>query len=189
MTIGNRRSADNYVLWAINQLLNPRICWNTIEIGIVLITTPSGIRTGATVIFWPLRRRAIVNLDMPFPQSNSQRRAPRVKFGDPLSATVLLQDGQRANGALQTISVTGGLLRLAQALSQGDFVEVSFQTQSGQVQGLAEMLTPVRRLQDATVQPFRFVALADNDHRVLRMIADTASDRSFFSSRQPAAQT
>jgi len=117
---------------------------------------------------------------MPFPQSNSLRRAPRVKFGDPLLATVLLQDGKSAKGKIQSVSVTGGLLRLAQALSQGDFVEVAFQTQTGRVQGLAEMLDPVRRLPEETLQPFRFVALADDDHRALRMMVDAASDRNFL---------
>jgi hypothetical protein len=117
---------------------------------------------------------------MPFPQSSSLRRAPRVKFGDPLLATVLLQDGKSAKGKIQSVSVTGGLLRLAQALSKGDFVEVAFQTQTGRVQGLAEMLNPVRRLSDETLQPFRFVALADNDHRTLRMMVDAASDRNFL---------
>jgi hypothetical protein len=126
---------------------------------------------------------------MAFPQTNTLRRAPRVKFGDPVAATVLLQDGRRAKAKLQTVSVTGGLLRLAQALSQGDFVEVAFQTQSGQVQGLAEMLNPLHRLPDATVQPFRFVALADNDHHILRMVVDAAADWSFLDARQPALRT
>jgi hypothetical protein len=126
---------------------------------------------------------------MPFPQTNTQRRAPRVKFGDPLAATVLLQDGQRAKGDLKTISVTGGLMQLAQALSQGDFVEVAFQTQAGKVQGLAEMMHPVRRLPGRTEQPFRFVALADDDHRALRMMADSASDWTFPGARRPLVQT
>jgi hypothetical protein len=126
---------------------------------------------------------------MPFPHTNSYRRAPRVKFEDPLAATVLLQDGQRAKGDLKIVSVTGGLVQLAQALSQGDFVEVAFRTQSGQVQGLAEMLNPVRQLPDRTEQPFRFVALADDDHRILRMLADAASDWNFLEARLPVAQT
>lgn len=118
---------------------------------------------------------------MPFPQSNALRRAPRVKFGDPLLVTVLLQDGRSAKGKIQSVSVTGGLLRLARALGQGDFVEVAFQTESGRVQGLAEMLGPVRALPEETLQPFRFVALADDDHRTLRMMVDAAADRNFLS--------
>jgi hypothetical protein len=94
-------------------------------------------------------------------------------------AQVVLEDGRRAKAKLQTVSVTGGLLRLAQSLSEGDFVEVAFQTQSGPVRGMAEMLTPVRAATDGSLQPFRFVALGDEDHRALRMIVDSAADRSF----------
>ena len=91
----------------------------------------------------------------------------------------MLEDGQRAKAKLQTVSVTGGLLRLARSLSQGDFVEVAFQTQIGPVRGMAEMLSPVRATTDGSLQPFRFVALGDDDHRALRMVVDSAADRSF----------
>jgi hypothetical protein len=91
----------------------------------------------------------------------------------------MLEDGQRTKGKLQTISVTGGLLRLARSLSQGDFVEVAFQTQSGPVRGMAEMLSPVRSANDGSLQPFRFVALGDHDHRALRMAVDSVTDRGF----------
>jgi len=91
----------------------------------------------------------------------------------------MLEDGQRTKAKLQTISVTGGLLRLARSLSQGDFVEVAFQIQGGQVRGMAEMLSPIRAASDGSLQPFRFVALGDDDHRTLRMAVDTVSDRSF----------
>jgi hypothetical protein len=113
-----------------------------------------------------------------FPQPHPQRRAPRIQLGGSVPALVMLEDGARAKGKLQTISVTGGLLRMAKALEQGDFVEVAFQTQSGPVRGMAEMLVPVRAT-DGVLQPFRFVALGDDDHRVLRMVVDSVSDRSF----------
>jgi hypothetical protein len=96
---------------------------------------------------------------------------------------VMLEDGKRARGKLQTISVTGGLLRLAQSLSQGDFVEVAFQTQSGPIQGMAEMLHPMRSANEGVLQPFRFIALGDNDHRTLRMVVDSVADRSFLGLR------
>ena len=91
----------------------------------------------------------------------------------------MLEDGRRAKGKLQTISVTGGLLRLARTLGQGDFVEVAFHTQSGPVRGMAEMLSPVRAATEGSLQPFRFVALGDDDHRALRMAVDSVNDRSF----------
>jgi hypothetical protein len=114
-----------------------------------------------------------------FPQPHPQRRAPRVHLGGSIAALVMLEDGQRAKAKLQTVSVTGGLLRLGRSLGQGDFVEIAFQTQSGPVHGMAEMLTPVRAPSEGIMQPFRFIALGDDDHRTLRMVVDSVTDRSF----------
>jgi len=114
-----------------------------------------------------------------FPQVNPQRRSPRIQLGGSVPALVMLENGQRAKGKLQTISVTGGLLRLARSLSQGDFVEVAFQISGGPVRGMAEMLNPVRAASEGSLQPFRFVALGDDDHRALRMAVDSVTDRSF----------
>jgi hypothetical protein len=94
----------------------------------------------------------------------------------------MLEDGQRARAKLQTLSVTGGLLRLAKSLGQGDFVEIAFQTQSGQVHGMAEMLNPIRAV-EGVLQPFRFIALGDDDHRALRMVVDSVADKSFLGIR------
>jgi hypothetical protein len=118
-----------------------------------------------------------------FPQPHPQRRATRVHLGGSIQALVMLEDGQRAKGKLQTISITGGLLRMAKALEQGDFVEVAFQTQSGPVRGMAEMLSPMRTAMDGALQPFRFIALGDDDHRNLRMVVDSVADRSFLGIR------
>jgi len=108
-------------------------------------------------------------------QQCSQRRAPRVQLAEPVPATVLQAGKKRAHGELQTVSVAGGLLRLAKALSQGDFVEIAFQTQSGPVCGMAEMLTPVPQLPGGTLQAFRLIALGDDAHRALCHITDAAS--------------
>jgi hypothetical protein len=117
---------------------------------------------------------------MAFPQAHPQRRAPRVQLGTLVAASIQREDGQRDKGQLHTVSVTGGLLQLASALGRGDFVEVAFQTQAGRVQGLAEMLIPVQQPQDGVLQPFRFVALGDDDHRALRMTVDSATDRNLL---------
>jgi hypothetical protein len=94
---------------------------------------------------------------------------------------VKLSDGHRAKGRLQVISATGGLLQLTNAISEGDFVEVAFQTQSGNVSGMAEMLNPLRSAPGSVFQAFRFVALEDDDQQHLRMMVETASDKSFLS--------
>jgi hypothetical protein len=96
-----------------------------------------------------------------------------------VAAAVQLDSGFRAKAKLQTISSTGGLLELAKALDQGDFVEVAFQTKSGPVHGMAEMLSPTRKATEGFLQPFRFIALGDEDHRTLRIALDSVLDRSF----------
>ena len=55
---------------------------------------------------------------------------------------------------------------MGRSLEQGDFVEIAFQTQSGPVHGMAEMLTPMRAPSEGIMQPFRFIALGDDAWRV-----------------------
>jgi hypothetical protein len=118
-----------------------------------------------------------------FPQPHPQQRAARIQFTSIISALVQSDSGLRTKGRLCTVSLTGGLLRLAKAFSNGDFVEVAFQTGSGPVHGMAEMLPPTRKATDGVLQPFRFIALGDDDHRVLRMAVDSISDRTFLGLR------
>jgi hypothetical protein len=115
-----------------------------------------------------------------FPQPHPSRRAARVQLGESVLAAIRLEDGRHAKAKLQTISVTGGLLQLQRSLGQGDFVEVAFQTQSGPVHGMAEILSPMRKNADGVLQPFRFVALEDDDHRRLRTSLDHVADRSLL---------
>jgi hypothetical protein len=117
-----------------------------------------------------------------YPQINALHRATRIQLTT-APAVVKLNDGIRAKGKLQVVSVTGGLLQLTKAIDDGDFVEVAFQTHSGSVQGMAEMLSPVRTAPGSVFQPFRFVALGDDDHRTLNMIVESESDRSFIGLR------
>ena len=112
-----------------------------------------------------------------FPQPHPSRRAARVQLGESVLAAIRLEDGRRTKARLQAISATGGLLRLAQSLGQGDFVEVAFQTQAGPVHGMAEILSPMRSLTDCVLQPFRFVAIEDDDHRRLRTSLDHVAAR------------
>ena len=112
-----------------------------------------------------------------FPQPHPTRRAPRVQLGGSVAAAIQLDDSARAKAKLQAISSTGGLLHLARALEQGDFVEVAFQTKSGPVHGMAEMVSPTRKLVEGYLQPFRFIALGDDDHRKLRIALDSVLDR------------
>lgn len=115
-----------------------------------------------------------------FPRTDAYRRAPRVQLNGTVAAAIHADGGQRARAKLQSLSVTGGLLQLQKGLLAGDFVEIAFQTRSGPVYGMAEMLEPMRKAQSACFQPFRFVALGDGDHRKLSNALDLALDRSLI---------
>src|SRR5207245_11165860 len=113
-----------------------------------------------------------------FPQPNPQRRAPRIHLGGSVLALVMHDDGQRAKGKLQTISITGGLLRLGKSLGQGDFVEIAFQTQSGPVHGMAETLSPMSSSRDGFPPPLRPSALEVDEHPPVCLTVSAASDNS-----------
>lgn len=124
-----------------------------------------------------------------FPQPHPSRRAARIQLGDSVLAAIRLEDGRRTKAKLQSISVTGGLLRLTDSLGQGDFVEVAFQTQAGPVHGMAEVLSPMMKTDEGVLQPFRFVAIEDDDHRRLRTSLDHVVDRSSPGSKSSAFPT
>jgi hypothetical protein len=100
------------------------------------------------------------------PENRSQERAPRVQLPGMPYANIRLQDGQRATAKLQTISVTGGLLRVLKPLTPGAVAEVMFWTDSGPVLGLAELLRP-RIDASIGVQPFRFLTMDRTDRETL----------------------
>jgi hypothetical protein len=115
-----------------------------------------------------------------FPQPHPSRRAARVQLGESVLAAIRLEDGRRTKAKLQSISATGGLLQLPRALGAGAFVELAFQTHSGPVHGMAEILGPMRKTTAGVLQPFRFVALEDDDNRRLRTSLDHVADRSWL---------
>ncbi|HYD16603.1 MAG TPA: hypothetical protein VEB03_01220 [Candidatus Nanoarchaeia archaeon] len=71
--------------------------------------------------------------------------------------------GISTTGLLATISRTGGLALLPRALPEGALVEISFRTRSGDVTSIAELLAPRQGL-EGVLQPFRHIALSDQDH-------------------------
>lgn len=124
-----------------------------------------------------------------FPQPHPSRRASRIQLGDSVLAAIRLEDGRRTKAKLQSISVTGGLLRLSHSLGQGDFVEVAFQTQAGPVHAMAEVLSPMRKTPEGVLQAFRFVAIEDDDHRRLRTSLDHVVDRGSLGLKSSAFAT
>ena len=122
-------------------------------------------------------RREIVFSMTHFPQVHPSR-SPRIQLGGSIPALVMLEDGQRAKAKLQTVSVTGGLLRLAVS-EPGRLCRGRFSDPVARYVAWPEMLIPVRATGEGSLQPFRFVALGDDDHRTLRMAVDSTTDRSF----------
>ena len=98
---------------------------------------------------------------------NPKLRPIRVRLPGMPPTHIRLQDGQRSTARLQTISPTGGLLRVLKPFGPGAIAEVLFLTESGPVLGLAELLSPCS---DARIglQPFRFVTMDPTDRETLQ---------------------
>jgi hypothetical protein len=63
-------------------------------------------------------------------------------------------------------------------LEHGDFVELAFSTSQGTIHSMAELLAARRESTSGCLQPFRFVALTDEDHTRLRMALESLSGQS-----------
>jgi len=124
-----------------------------------------------------------------FPQPNSANPAKRVKLVSSVAVAIRSEDTQPVRAKLQDLSATGGLLILSKALDQGDFVELAFSTSQGMVHGMAELLPPRCESASGCLQPFRFIAMGDEDHTRLRMALESLLDRTMVavpSSKSPS---
>ena len=109
----------------------------------------------------------------PLLQTEANWRSPRLQLAHTTPAVLRVQNGGRIRGTSQVVSVTGGLLCLSSPLDQGSRVKLMFLTDAGTVLGTAEMLPSV----SATLQPFRFVKIDENDERRLREIIRLSVDQ------------
>jgi hypothetical protein len=98
------------------------------------------------------------------PHPKPDCRARRLSLTATTHAVLRFEDGRRTQGQLEVISLTGGILSLSKPLVRDSRVKLMFLTPTGPVLGTAEMLQPVSWSQ----QPFRFVALKQDDQRRLR---------------------
>jgi hypothetical protein len=98
------------------------------------------------------------------PHPKPDCRAPRVSLTETTHAVLRFEDGGRAQGHLEVISLTGGMLSLPKPVQRESRVKLMFLTPTGPVMGTAEMLKPVSWSQ----QPFRFVAIEQDDQRRLQ---------------------
>ena len=87
-----------------------------------------------------------------------------MRLADITPVVLRLSDGCCVRGNLEIISLTGGLISIPNMRERSSRINLMFLTQTGPVQGTAEMLSPV----STTCQPFRFVALREGDQRKLR---------------------
>jgi len=106
---------------------------------------------------------------MNLPQQPRAQRPARIRPAEFTPVVLRVGEGS-CTAELEVFSLTGGLLTLPKLLSPGSHVKLMFLTGTGPVLGVAEMLRPV----SWTSQPFRFVALHENDHRRLRSATETA---------------
>lgn len=95
-------------------------------------------------------------------QSESERRATRAKLAGSVLALILLPNGRQLRGKMHQLSITGGVLQVAQPLDEAIVVELAFHVGSHTVRTRAEMLFPMWATQ-GWLQPFRFTSLADED--------------------------
>jgi len=97
------------------------------------------------------------------PESRPLSRFPRARLEGSNPTVLRLPNGQNIGASLKVVSLSGGLLSVAQPVLQGSQVKLIFLTGSGAVLGGAEMLRPV----SDRLQPFRFVSLNSDDQRRL----------------------
>jgi hypothetical protein len=64
------------------------------------------------------------------------------------------------------LSATGGVAQLPGTVQAGDLAELQIESKSGLIVALVEVLSPLKG-SAATMRPFRFVALGDDDQQRL----------------------
>ena len=67
--------------------------------------------------------------------------------------------------------------------------KLPFRRRLDPVHGMAEVLSPTQKMSDGVLQPFRFVALEDDDHRRLRTSLDHVVDRNLLGMKSSAFST
>ena len=109
-----------------------------------------------------------------FPQTNAYIRAPRVNLPRPMSIDFFLDHTNLVRGQLHVVSATGGRAQTAKPMPNGCLAELRIGSESGTIRGIAEML-PGRETVHGWVQPFKFVALGDDDYDSLRRVISSGA--------------
>lgn len=94
-----------------------------------------------------------------FPQPHQSVRAPRMRAAG--EGVRFYLESMQVPGSLYNISLNGGLAEVAGPVAHDTVAELVLETRAGQVRAVVQMLAnnkiPRR-------QPFRFLALSDEDH-------------------------
>ena len=101
-------------------------------------------------------------------QLRPARRAPRVRLRGSISAIIQLENGRQLPAALHQLSLTGGLLEVANYLEERTPVSLAIPIGSSVVRPQAEMLFPMWGAY-GYLQPFRFTNLWAEERQVLEM--------------------
>ena len=103
-----------------------------------------------------------------FPQAVASTRSPRVSLQRPIPIDFRHESGM-VRGDLHVVSATGGRARTSKPVVAGSIVELMMGTPEGPVRGIVEMLK-ARQMIHGWVQPFRFLALNDEDFDRLKKV-------------------
>jgi hypothetical protein len=103
-----------------------------------------------------------------FPQAVSGTRSPRVSLQRPIPIDFRHEAGM-IRGDLHVVSATGGRARTPKPVTPGAVVELLMGTSAGPVRGIVEILK-ARQMIHGWVQPFKFLALADEDYERLSQV-------------------
>src|SRR5690348_1441886 len=93
------------------------------------------------------------------PHSYLRQRSARVKFQGSLLALVELENGSHLRVPVHQLSANGGLLKMAEPLTESEKVQVALHVGSTTLRSEAEMLGPMWATH-GYFQPFRFTGLA-----------------------------
>jgi hypothetical protein len=110
-----------------------------------------------------------------FPQPDPRVRAPRVRLPDKGKVKFSL-DGNLIPGVLHMLSATGGVAQFPGAVRAGELAELQIECNSGVIIALVEVLSPLKG-SAASMRPFRFVALGDEDQQRLSTVITRMQDK------------
>lgn len=105
------------------------------------------------------------------------RRGPRVKLAGSVLCLICLENGRQVRARVHQVSITGGLLQLAQPMDEGIKVEVLFHVGSSTLRTQIRMLFPMWATQ-GYLQPFEFVDMAEDErlhlqHELQKFLSDS----------------